>query len=139
MLIRRLKILNPQEPKIRILYVDDSAVIRETIARLLELKGDFALEYARNGKEGIEKVSSWKPDIILMDLRMPVMDGLNAINEIKTNPKTRHLPVFVITAWSGTTERAKAQAAGADRYFVKPPDIDDLTEAIRETVGALKK
>jgi two-component system chemotaxis response regulator CheB len=87
MLIQRIKKINPQEPKIRILYVDDSAVIRETIARLLELKGDFALEYARNGQEGIEKVNTWKPDIILMDLRMPVMDGLTALP--KFNPTQR--------------------------------------------------
>ncbi len=136
---RKLKRLSPQEQKIKILYVEDAAVIRDTIARLLELKGGYKVAYAKNGREGVDMAVSWKPDIVLMDLRMPVMDGFKAIREIKTNPETRHLPVFVVSAWSGKKERMNAQMVGADDYFVKPPDIDKLSEAIEAAVEASKK
>jgi len=122
-------------PKIRILYVEDAAVIRDTITRLLELRGNYKVEYAQNGKEGVEMTLSKKPDVVLMDLRMPVMDGYQAIREIKRNPKTHHIPVFVISAWGGKKERSLARAAGADDYFVKPPDIDALCERIDEVVA----
>jgi CheY-like chemotaxis protein len=111
------------------LYVEDAAVIRDTIVRLLELKG-YTVNHAKNGKEGVELALSWNPHVILMDLRMPVMDGYKAISEIKANPQTRDLPVFVISAWSSKKERTQAKLAGADEFFVKPPDLDRLTEAI---------
>ncbi len=137
--VKKIKRLAPQQDQIKILYVEDAAVIRDTIARLLELKGGYKVAYAKNGKEGVEMALSWKPDIVLMDLRMPVMDGYKAIQEIKANPETRHMPVFVISAWSSKKERANAQMVGADDYFVKPPDIDRLAEAIDAAVGNSKQ
>ena len=135
---KKLKRLNPEIAKhsrTRVLYVEDAAVIRDTIARLLELKG-YKVAYAKNGKAGVEMTQRWKPDIVLMDLRMPVMDGYSAIKEIKLNPKTGHTPVFVISAWSSKKERTKAKLAGADQFFVKPPDLNLLTEAIDKAVGS---
>ena len=126
---KKLKRLTPKNKPVRILYVEDAAVIRDTIARLLELSG-YEVGYAKNGKEGVEMALSWKPDIVLMDLRMPVMDGYKAINEIKLNPKTRHLPVFVVSAWSSKKERTQAKLAGADEFFVKPPDLNNRLGAI---------
>ncbi|HMQ52995.1 MAG TPA: response regulator [Anaerolineae bacterium] len=129
---RKLKKLIPKSDKkeaIRVLYVEDAAVIRDTIVRLLELKG-YTVNHAKNGKEGVELALSWHPHVILMDLRMPIMDGYKAISEIKANPQTRNLPVFVISAWSSKKERTQAKLAGADEFFVKPPDLDRLTEAI---------
>ena len=137
---KKLKRIDPKQAKnsaIRILYVEDAAVIRDTIARLLELKG-YKVAYAKNGKEGVEKTLSWKPDLILMDLRMPIMDGYKAITQIKSDPRTRHLPVFVVSAWSSKKERVQAHTAGADEFFVKPPDLDKLTEAINNAVGGRK-
>ena len=137
---KKLKRLDPKQAKnssIRILYVEDAAVIRDTIARLLELKG-YRVAYAKNGKEGVEKTLSWKPDLVLMDLRMPIMDGYKAITQIKSDPRTRHLPVFVVSAWSSKKERVQAHTAGADEFFVKPPDLDKLTDAINNAVGGRK-
>ena len=133
---KKLRKLSPRTQKdkaIRILYVEDAAVIRDTIAKLLELNG-YNVGYAKNGKEGVDMAMSWRPDVVLMDLRMPVMDGYKAISEIKQNPKTRHLPVFVVTAWSSKKERTQAHAAGADEFFVKPPDLHRLIEAINSYV-----
>ena len=134
---KKIKRLTPQvkgSSPIRILYVEDAAVIRDTIARLLELKG-YEVAYAKNGKEGVELAQSWKPDVILMDLRMPVMDGYSAINQLKSDPQTHHLPIFVVSAWSSKTERNKAKLAGADDFFVKPPDLNRLMETIDKVVG----
>ena len=136
---KKLKRLKPRQEEdndaIRVLYVEDAQVIRDTIARLLELNG-YNVGYAKNGEEGVKKALNWQPDVILMDLRMPVMDGFNAINEIKSNPLTKNIPVFVISAWSGKKERTQAKLAGAEGFFVKPPDLNKLIEAIEEAVAA---
>ncbi len=127
-----------QKEVIKVLYVEDAAVIRDTIARLLEISG-YEVAYAQNGEEGVEKALSWKPDVVLMDLRMPVMDGFKAINQIKTNPKTSHIPIFVVSAWSSKKDRTKAKLEGADEYFVKPPDLNQLIDSIERAVTSSKK
>ena len=136
---KKLKRLTPRKEEnsdaIRVLYVEDAQVIRDTISRLLELNG-YNVAYAKNGEEGVKKALSWQPDAILMDLRMPVMDGFKAINEIKLNPLTKTIPVFVISAWSSKKERTQAKLAGADGFFVKPPDLNKLIEAIEKAVAA---
>ena len=130
----KIKRISQEKSKIRVLYVEDAQVIRDTIAKLLEIKGGFHVEYAQNGQDGVEKTLEGQPDIVLMDLRMPVMDGHQAIRNLKSNPKTRHIPVIVVSAWSSRADRNEAHAAGADEYFVKPPDIDELIEAIKRAV-----
>lgn len=127
-----------QKQATRILYVEDAEVIRDTISRLLEVYG-YKVAYARNGQEGVEMALKWKPDLVLMDLRMPIMDGYKAIQEIRFNPQTRHIPIFVVSAWSSKKERDQARLAGADEFFVKPPDLNRLIEAIDIAVAAAKK
>ena len=127
--LRKLQLKDDNSKPTRILYVEDAEVIRDTIARLLEVYG-YKVAYAKNGKEGVEMAQQWKPDLVLMDLRMPIMDGYKAINQIKFNPQTRHIPIFVVSAWSSRKERDQARLAGADEFFVKPPDLNRLIEAI---------
>jgi two-component system, cell cycle response regulator DivK len=135
---KKLKRLSPHQEEtsnaIKVLYVEDAEVIRDTLSRLLELNG-FKVNYAKNGKEGIETAIRWKPDVILMDLRMPVMDGYKAITELKMDARTKKIPVFVVSAWSSNTERTQAKLAGAIGFFVKPPDLNKLIAAIQEVVG----
>jgi len=133
--LRKLQLKDENRKPTRILYVEDAEVIRDTIARLLEVYG-YKVAYAKNGKEGVEMAQQWKPDLVLMDLRMPIMDGYKAINEIKFNPQTRHIPIFVVSAWSSKKERDQARLAGADQYFVNPPDLNRLSEAIKIAVAA---
>ena len=133
--LRKLQLKDDNSKPTRILYVEDAEVIRDTIARLLEVYG-YKVAYAKNGKEGVEMAQQWKPDLVLMDLRMPIMDGYKAINEIKFNPQTRHIPIFVVSAWSSKKERDQARLAGADEFFVKPPDLNRLIEAIDIAVAA---
>ena len=136
--LRKLQLKDENRKPTRILYVEDAEVIRDTIARLLEVYG-YKVAYAKNGKEGVEMAQQWKPDLVLMDLRMPIMDGYKAINEIKFNPQTRHIPIFVVSAWSSKKERNQARLAGADEFFVKPPDLNRLIEAIDIAVAASSK
>jgi CheY-like chemotaxis protein len=130
--LKKLKRLTPKK-MVRVLYVEDTEVIRDTITRLLQLNG-YEVNIAKNGKEGVTKALELNPDIILMDLRMPVMDGYNAIEEIRNNPKTQHIPIIVISAWSSKTERTQAKLAGANEFFVKPPDLNRLIETIERLV-----
>jgi len=132
------KIRRLQKEVVKVLYVEDAAVIRDTIARLLEISG-YDVAYAKNGEEGVKKALTWKPDVVLMDLRMPVMDGFKAINQIKTNPKTTHIPIFVVSAWSSKKERTKAKLEGADEFFVKPPDLNQLIDSIERAVAEKKR
>ena len=132
------KLRKLQKEVVKVLYVEDAAVIRDTIARLLEISG-YEVAYAKNGEEGVEKALSWKPDVVLMDLRMPVMDGFKAINQIKTDPQTSHIPIFVVSAWSSKKERTRAKLEGADEFFVKPPDLNQLIDSIERAVAASKK
>ena len=136
--LKRLQLKTDNSRQIRILYVEDAEVIRDTISRLLEVYG-YKVAYARNGQEGVEMTLKWKPDLVLMDLRMPIMDGYNAIHEIRFNPQTRHIPIFVVSAWSSKKERDQAKLAGANEFFVKPPDLNRLIEAIDQAVEASSK
>ncbi len=133
---QKLSGLQPEdenEKPIRILYAEDTEVIRNVMAQTLEIYG-YRVATAKNGQEGVEMALQWKPDLILMDLRMPVMDGYQAIQAIKVNPNTRHIPIFVVSAWNSQREIDQARAAGADAFFVKPTDIKRLNQAIKGAV-----
>lgn len=138
--LKKLKKLHPQDTQnqpTRILYVEDAEVMRDTIFRLLEVYG-YKVAYAKNGQEGVDMAIKWQPDLVLMDLHMPVMDGFKAIHEIRFNPQTHHIPIIVVSAWSGQREREQARLAGANDYFDKPPDLERLREAIDQAVAAAK-
>jgi CheY-like chemotaxis protein len=95
--LNKLQPRNEHSKPVRILYVEDAEVIRNTIGRLLEVHG-YTVAYAKNGKEGVEVALQWRPDLVLMDLRMPIMDGYKAIDKIRFNPQTHHIPIFVVSA-----------------------------------------
>ncbi len=135
---QKLRELQPRDKNsqpIRLLYVEDAEAIRDTIGQLLEIYG-YKMAYAKNGKEGVEMTLQWRPDLVLMDLRMPVMDGYQAIHEIRLNPQTHHIPIFVVSAWSSRKERDQARLVGANEFFVKPLDLKRLNETIKSTLTA---
>lgn len=139
--LKKLKRLEPQAHQsqpTRILYVEDAEVMRDTLFRLLEVYG-YKMAHAKNGQEGVDMAIRWQPDLVLMDLHMPVMDGFQAIYEIRFNPETEHIPIIVVSAWSGQREREQARLAGANDYFDKPPDLVRLRAAIDEAVASAKK
>lgn len=108
----------PSAPLPRILLVDDDMAIRRFVAVIL--RGKYQLELAENGAEGLEKALSFQPDLILLDLYMPGMDGLSVCAELKSDVRTRAIPIAIFTALSHQHEKAKGLAAGAVDYITKP-------------------
>ena len=118
----------------RILYVEDVEDIILPISEILTLLG-YEVRCANNGKQGVEAAESWQPDLILMDLRMPVMDGPTAIRTLRSNPDTSDIPVFVLSAYSDAETRDSCKQIGVDRFISKPIDVEKLDTTIKETLN----
>jgi len=114
----------------KILYVEDDNDSVYMLKSRLSRAG-FNVIIAENGAEGVAMVTSEQPDLVLMDLSLPVLDGGEATRQIKANPATRHIPVVAITANVMTGDREKAIAAGCDDFDTKPLEIARLIEKIR--------
>ena len=114
---------------IKILLVEDNEDNRDMLSRRLERKG-FMVIVAVNGQDGVSKASSEQPDLILMDMSLPVMDGWEATKIIKEQPETKKIPVVALTAHAMLSDREKALAAGCDDYDTKPVDFQNLLEKI---------
>lgn len=114
----------------KILYVEDNEdnvyVVKKRFARV-----GYAVVVASDGEQGVAMAASEKPDLILMDLRMPVLDGWEATKRIKTNPETRHIPIIALSAHAMTGDREKALEAGCDDYDIKPVELPRLLEKVR--------
>jgi CheY-like chemotaxis protein len=108
-----------------VLLVDDYADTRDMIRHLLETHGCRVLE-AANGEEAIARAQAEPPDLVLMDLNMPVLDGFNATLRIREYERTRDVPVVAVTAYDTTEFRAAASAVGCCDYVVKPLDLERL-------------
>ncbi len=115
----------------RVLYVEDEKDLREPISQMLKLLG-YDVACADNGQAGVEKALSWHPDIILMDVRMPVMNGPQAIRVLRDKPDTHHIPVFILSAYTDSKTRDACHQAGANGFFSKPIDIEKIHAAIQE-------
>jgi len=113
----------------RILLVDDTEDNRDMLARRLK-KRDFDVICAVDGAEACEKAIETAPDLILMDMQMPVMDGYEATRTIKSGAETRDIPVIGLTAHAMAGDREKALAAGCDDYEAKPINFSQLLETI---------
>lgn len=114
----------------RILYVEDNDdniyVLKNRLGR-----AGFTLLVARDGAAGVAMATAERPDLILMDLSLPVMDGWEATRQIKGTPETRHIPVIALTSHAMVGEREKALAAGCDDFDTKPVELPRLLEKIR--------
>ena len=122
----------------KLLYVEDNDDNTYMLKMRLELLGDFEVLTAENGERGCEIAAAERPDIILMDLEMPVMDGWEATRRLKSNPKTRDIPVIAFSAHALAGERSKALAAGCNEFETKPIEFDRLVATIRRILGVRK-
>jgi CheY-like chemotaxis protein len=120
-----------------VLVVDDSADIRELWRLWLTFWG-FSVVEARNGYDAIQKATQDQPDLILMDLWMPVIDGVEATRQLKADRRTSHVPVLAVSAQTYAPDSSTALAAGADAFLVKPCDPDRLLDHIRSAFGRLR-
>ena len=116
-------------PKCTILIAEDTEDIRHLVKFMLELKGCQVLE-AAHGKEAVELAPQHKPDLILMDLRMPVLDGLEATRRLRQIPETKNIPIVALSAHCEDGWREAAIAAGCDDCIMKPIEERVLAEIL---------
>jgi len=112
-----------------ILIVEDEPKNMTLTRDLLKISGYQTIE-AVDGVQGVEKAKASKPDLILMDIMMPKMDGLEATRIIKANEKTKHIPIIALTSYAMKGDREKTIEAGCDGYIAKPIDIKEVLKAI---------
>jgi two-component system cell cycle response regulator DivK len=120
----------------KILYVEDNDDDVYLLKMRLELIEGFALGVAKDGAAAISSVTADLPDIILMDLNVPVIDGWEATRRLKANAKTAQIPIIALTANAMAGDRERALAAGCDDFDTKPIDFDRLLDKMRTLVGA---
>jgi CheY-like chemotaxis protein len=113
----------------KILLVEDNEMNRDMLSRRL-LRNGFEVVIAVDGRKGVEMATSEKPDLILMDMSLPVMDGWDATRHVKADPATKSIPVIALTAHAMVEDRDKAMAAGCDDFDTKPVEIARLLAKI---------
>jgi two-component system cell cycle response regulator DivK len=113
----------------KILLVEDNELNRDMLSRRLQRKG-YRIVMAVDGRAGVEMAMSESPDLILMDMSLPVLNGWEATRQIKSNPKTRAIPVIALTAHAMASDREQALAAGCEDYDIKPIELPRLIEKI---------
>lgn len=114
-----------------VLIVDDYEDAREMYSEYLEFSG-FHVEQAKNGLEALEQATALLPDVILMDLSLPQLDGWEATRQLKANPTTKHIPVMALTGHALAGHSEKARQAGCDAFVTKPCLPDALVAAIQQ-------
>jgi PleD family two-component response regulator len=116
-----------------VLVVDDEPNNRMLLCDPLVAQGHTVNE-AENGEQALEKVAEHSPDVVLLDLMMPNMDGFEVCRRLKANPKTAHIPVLITTALSERKERLQGIAAGANDFLSKPIDLTDVILRVRNAI-----
>jgi CheY-like chemotaxis protein len=122
----------------KVLYIEDNDDNVYMLKMRLELLGDFEVLAAEDGQKGCEMATTEQPDIILMDLEMPIVDGWEATRRLKGNPQTRDIPVIALSAHALAGEREKALAAGCNEFDTKPIEFDRLVSTIRRILTSRK-
>jgi two-component system, cell cycle response regulator DivK len=121
----------------KILLVEDNEMNRDMLSRRLIRRG-FQVVFAMDGQQGVDLARSERPDIILMDMSLPVIDGWQATRRLKADDATRSVPVIGLTAHAMSGDREKAIDAGCDDYDTKPVELDRLIGKIERLLGTAK-
>jgi CheY-like chemotaxis protein len=119
----------------RILLVEDNEMNRDMLSRRLTRKG-YEVLFAEDGAVAVAMATVERPDLILMDVSLPVMDGWEATRRLKASPETRAIPVIALTAHAMSTDRLKALDAGCDDYDTKPVELGRLLDKKTRLLGA---
>jgi CheY-like chemotaxis protein/signal transduction histidine kinase len=120
----------------KVLYVEDSAQNRDLVRRYLQ--GEYEVLEAEDGEHGVDRANRDLPDIVLMDLSLPRVDGWEATRRIKATPRLRHIPVIALTAYVSREDRDRASEVGCVDYLTKPVERDALLRSLRMQLGASK-
>ena len=126
----------PQKRLPRVLYIEDSAQNRDIVRRYLQ--GDYEVLEAEDGEHGLDRARREVPDVILMDLSLPRVDGWEATRRLKDNPRLKHIPVIALTAYVSREDRTKAAEVGCADYLTKPVERETLLRALKKQLGASK-
>ena len=122
------------EAKSKILIVDDTVDIVELLLKRFKSEG-YETIAAYDGEEGLRKVEEWRPDLVILDVMMPKMDGFQVLERLRMDEKTKYLPVLMLTAKSKLPEKIKGLQRGADDYLTKPFDYKELSIRIRSLLA----
>ena len=122
----------------KILLVEDNEMNRDMLSRRLERRG-YEVVIAVDGQQGVDLALSNRPDLILMDMSLPGIDGWEATRQLKADPATRAIPVIALTAHAMAGDREQALAAGCDDFDIKPIDLDRLLGKIEALLGGKAK
>jgi two-component system cell cycle response regulator DivK len=115
----------------KVLVVDDNPISRELIHEVLE-NSDLTVVEAENGEEALNMIVLERPDIVLLDIQLPVFDGYEVLRRVRSDPRLNKLPVIALTAYAMQQDREKAFAAGFDDYITKPIDAAALRVQVRK-------
>jgi chemosensory pili system protein ChpA (sensor histidine kinase/response regulator) len=118
----------------RVLVVDDSVTVRKVTTRLLERQG-MAVSVAKDGVEAVGALAEQKPDVMLLDIEMPRMDGFEVAQHVRNEPELAELPIIMITSRTGEKHRSRAREIGVDRFLGKPFQEAELVATIEELTG----
>jgi CheY-like chemotaxis protein len=121
---------------VRILYVEDNEDNAAMLRTWLELEGDLEVLVAASGAQGVELAAREAPDLVLMDLYLPGMDGFEAARQIKAAPASSRIPIIALSAHARDDDRLQALAAGCDEFETKPIVFDRLIAKIRNLLAA---
>ena len=118
----------------KILLVEDNEMNRDMLSRRLARRG-FEVLIAENGQSGVDLTVSERPDLVLMDMSLPVMDGWEATRRLKADPNTSAIPIIALTAHAMASDREQALEAGCDDYDSKPVDLPRLVRKIEQLLA----
>jgi CheY-like chemotaxis protein len=119
---------------IKALIAEDNPVNRELLRELLEVRG-YEVEEACDGEEALEMIERTQPNILLLDLNMPNLDGFGVVRKVRENPRLSDLPVLAVTAYAMRGDREKVLNAGFDGYLSKPISAVSLAEELERLLG----
>ena len=123
---------------IKVLYVEGNEDNLYMLKMRLELLGDFEVHAAEDSEKGYKLAMAEHPDVILMDLEMPVIDRWEPVRTLKTGPQTRDIPIIGMSAYALQSEREQAVATGCDEFNAKPIEFENMVATIRRVVGNRK-
>lgn len=122
----------------RIMVVDDNAMNIELVSFMLEA-ANFTVATARDGREALAIIPAFRPDLILMDIQMPGMDGLELTRLVKGDPKTAHIVIMAFTAYAMKGDEARMRSAGCDGYVSKPINVTTFMQQVRVLLPTLNQ
>ena len=123
----------------KVLIIDDEEDLTFFVKANLELAGDYEVNIANSGKEGLKIAARYKPDLILLDIMMPHMDGFEVLERLKNTPKTTSIPVIMLTAKGDEDSKVKSATLYNECYIVKPVQIEFLKAKIEEVLERTHK